>query len=94
MPLPNDKFVEVEVIRDAVEHDIAAVVTQKVANERFSFALVKEYRNKAGESCRTGFFGLEQIAAVKRLLTRVEKWLESEEAKVHEARAARIRRGA
>ena len=87
---------EVDAIRvvETPDTSITAVITQRVDDESFSFALVKEYRSRDGEDRRTAFFSRRQVAALRQVLDRLEERLVAEEARVADARAGRVRGGA
>lgn len=95
-PTRNERYVEVDAIRvaDGPDTSITAFITQRVDDESFSFALVKEYRSRDGEDRRTAFFSRRQVASLREVLDRLDERLASEEARVAEARVGRVRGGA
>jgi AraC-like DNA-binding protein len=71
--MSRDNFSEIEVLRDP--DGIVAVITQRADTSYLSFSLMKEFERE-GQVVRTSFLNRRHIAAVKRLLPRVEEYLD------------------
>jgi hypothetical protein len=89
MKSPNWK--EVDVIRDP-EGGVICVITEREGDEHpyHSFTFMREFEREGGIQ-RTGYLSRRHTVAVRRLLTRLEEWLDKAVDKSTAARAAQRR---
>lgn len=80
-------YEEVEVLRDDAEGGIVAVITRRKSTGHLSYSLMKEYE-KDGKLVRTSFLGRRHLEAARRLLVRVESWIDVEVDRVTAQRVA------
>jgi hypothetical protein len=70
----RDDYPEVAVFRE--DDGVIAVITKKVGTEYLGFSLAKEFPRN-GKIERTSFLNRRHMASVKRLLARVEEYLDT-----------------
>jgi hypothetical protein len=68
-------YKEVETLRD--EDGVVAIVTQKADTHHLSFSLAKVFE-RDGKFVHTGFLNRRHIEGVRRLLSRLEDYLDRE----------------
>jgi hypothetical protein len=86
---PNDRYREIKVLRDS--DGVVAVITERLDSEQpyHSFCFAKEFL-KDGVVHRTNYLSRRHTAAIRRLMTQVEDYLDQ----LVEQNYARVARGA
>lgn len=69
----NESFRQVEILRDP--DGVIAVITERVANGRLSFAIFSEFE-RDGETQRSSFLNARHLPAVERLVAAIRGNLE------------------
>ena len=80
------QYEEVEVLRDP--DGVAIVITKRIDAPFHSFAIVKEFE-RDGQVIRTNFLARRHAAGIRRLLTKLEAWIDQEVDRAAAPRAAR-----
>ena len=86
MAASRDDYPEVEVFREP--DGIIAVVTRKAGTNYLGFSFQKEFE-RDGKIVRTAFLNRRHIASVRRLIARVEEYLDAESERVAAASASK-----
>lgn len=87
--MSRDDYREVEVLRDS--DGVVCVITVRQSPDgvqHHAYALLKEYE-RDGKVFRTSFMNRRHAPAVRRLLLKVEEWLDQAADRVTSARARR-----
>ena len=74
--MARSEYEEVAILRDD-ESGVVAVITRKIATDFLSYGFMKEFE-RDGQTVRTSFLSRRHGDAVRRLLPRVEEWIDAE----------------
>lgn len=83
------EYREIETLRD--EDGVVAIITQKEDTHHLSFSIAKIFERE-GRFTTTGFLNRRHIDGIRRLLARLEEYMDREADRVVAKRAASVTR--